>query len=68
MFDSGGPGRRDRQRPVVDRFCDYLGAGVTNIVNALAPEVILIGGGISRPGGAPAGPGAPVCGAELLRR
>ena len=35
---------------VVDRFCDYLGAGVTNIVNALAPEVILIGGGISRQG------------------
>ena len=49
VFDSADRGD-ETANAVVDRFCDYLGAGVTNIVNALAPEVILIGGGISRQG------------------
>lgn len=49
VFDAADRGD-ETANAVVDRFCDYLGAGVTNIVNALAPEVILIGGGISRQG------------------
>lgn len=32
---------------VVDRFLEYIGAGLVNIVNILDPEVIVIGGGIS---------------------
>ena len=35
---------------VVDRFCDYLAIGVSNIVNIFQPDVICIGGGISREG------------------
>ena len=35
---------------VVDRWCDYVAAGLTDIVNTLAPEKILIGGGISQQG------------------
>ena len=49
VFDAADRGD-ETANAVVDRFCDYMGAGVTNIVNALAPEVILIGGGISRQG------------------
>lgn len=32
---------------IVDRFLEYIGAGLVNIVNILDPEVIVIGGGIS---------------------
>ncbi len=32
---------------VIDRFIKYLGIGVINTINALQPEVIVIGGGIS---------------------
>lgn len=35
---------------VIDRYCEYIAAGFTDIVNALAPEMILLGGGISREG------------------
>lgn len=35
---------------VIDRYCEYLAVGASNIVNALAPEMILFGGGISRQG------------------
>lgn len=35
---------------VVDEYCRYVAAGVSNITNALAPEVILFGGGISGEG------------------
>ena len=35
---------------VIDRYCTYIAAGFTDIVNALAPEMILLGGGISREG------------------
>lgn len=49
VFDAADRGDETAQA-VVDRYCDYLGAGLVNIVNALAPEVILIGGGISRQG------------------
>jgi glucokinase len=37
-------------RAVVDRYCAYVAAGLTDLVNALAPEMILLGGGISRQG------------------
>jgi glucokinase len=35
---------------VVRQYCEYFAMGITNIVNALAPEMILVGGGISRQG------------------
>ena len=35
---------------VIDRYCEYVAAGFTDLVNALAPEMILLGGGISRQG------------------
>ena len=49
VFDAADRGDETAQA-VVDRYCDYLGAGLVNIVNALAPDVILVGGGISRQG------------------
>ena len=35
---------------MVDRYIDYLAEGVVNIVNILQPEIICIGGGISKEG------------------
>jgi len=35
---------------VIDRWCEYVAAGLTDLVNTLAPEMILLGGGISRQG------------------
>ncbi len=35
---------------VVDSFVDYLAIGVANIINVFQPEVLCIGGGISREG------------------
>ena len=35
---------------VVDRYCVYVAAGITDLVNILGPEKVLIGGGISRQG------------------
>ena len=35
---------------VIDRWCEYVAAGLTDLVNSLAPEMILIGGGVSRQG------------------
>lgn len=35
---------------VVDMYIDYLGAGLTNIVNIFQPEIICIGGGICNEG------------------
>jgi glucokinase len=37
---------------VIDRFIGYLACGVANIINALQPQVLSIGGGISREGDA----------------
>ena len=37
-------------KAVINKYCEYLALGVSNIVNALAPEMILIGGGVSRQG------------------
>lgn len=33
---------------IIDRFLEYIGAGVVNIINILDPAVIVIGGGISK--------------------
>jgi len=35
---------------VISQYCEYLAIGISNIVNALAPDMILVGGGISRQG------------------
>ncbi|MBQ7288790.1 MAG: ROK family protein [Clostridia bacterium] len=37
-------------KAVVDRFCEYVAVGATNIVNIFQPEVLCIGGGISKEG------------------
>lgn len=49
VFDAADAGDSVAQT-VVERYCEYLAVGVSNIVNALAPEMILLGGGISRQG------------------
>ena len=48
-FDAADRGDAAAQA-VVDRYCEYVAAGLTDLVNALAPERILLGGGISRQG------------------
>ncbi len=35
---------------VVDKYCDYVACGVINIINVFQPDVICIGGGISKEG------------------
>ena len=35
---------------VVDKYCDYVACGVINIINLFQPDVICIGGGISKEG------------------
>lgn len=35
---------------VVNMYIEYLGCGLTNIVNTFQPEVLLIGGGICKEG------------------
>ena len=37
-------------KAVVDRYIDYLACGIVNVINALQPEVLCIGGGISHEG------------------
>lgn len=37
-------------KKVIARWCEYVAAGLTDLVNGLAPEMILIGGGVSRQG------------------
>lgn len=37
-------------KALVDMYIDYLGCGLTNIVNTFQPEVLLIGGGICKEG------------------
>lgn len=49
VFDAADRGDTAAQR-VIDRYCEYIAAGMTDIVNALAPEMILLGGGVSRQG------------------
>lgn len=49
VFDAADQGDALAQQ-VIHRYCVYIGAGLTDLVNALAPEMILLGGGISRQG------------------
>lgn len=35
---------------VVDTYCDYLACGITNIINVFQPEILCIGGGVSKEG------------------
>ena len=35
---------------VVDQYCDYVACGVVNFINVFQPEVVCIGGGISKEG------------------
>lgn len=49
VFDAAAAGDAAAQA-VVDRYCVYVAAGVTDLVNILGPELVLIGGGISRQG------------------
>ncbi len=37
-------------KELIKRYIDYLGCGLTNIVNTFQPEMLLIGGGICREG------------------
>ena len=48
-FDAAQRGDAAAQA-VIDRYCEYVAAGLTDLVNGLAPEMILLGGGISRQG------------------
>lgn len=48
-FDAAEQGDETAQA-VIDRYCIYLGAGITDLVNSIAPEMILLGGGISSQG------------------
>ena len=37
-------------KAVVERYCDYVGVGIVNLINAIYPETVIIGGGISAVG------------------
>ncbi len=37
-------------KAVVDEYLGYLGCGITNVINAFQPEILCIGGGISKEG------------------
>ena len=37
-------------KAVVDKYCDYVACGLTNVINIFQPEIACIGGGISKEG------------------
>ena len=37
-------------KELVDRFIEYVACGLTNVINVFQPEIICIGGGVSREG------------------
>ena len=37
-------------RAVVDRYTRYLACGIVNVINVFQPQVLCVGGGISREG------------------
>lgn len=49
VFDAAEAGDKAAQA-VVAQYCVYVAAGITDLVNILGPEMVLIGGGISRQG------------------
>jgi glucokinase len=40
----------DAGKKVVDTYIDYLGCGLTNVINIFQPEILCIGGGICKEG------------------
>ncbi len=48
-FDAAKAGDLAAQK-VVDRYIEYVACGITNLINIFQPEVIVIGGGISKEG------------------
>lgn len=48
-FDAAKAGDLTAQK-VVDRYIEYVACGITNMINIFQPEVIVIGGGISKEG------------------
>ena len=55
VFDAADKGDA-AARAVVAQYCVYVAAGITDLVNILGPEMVLLGGGISRQGEALLGP------------
>ena len=49
VFDTADAGDEAAQA-VLERYYVYVAAGITDLVNILSPEMVLIGGGISRQG------------------
>lgn len=49
VFDAADAGDAAAQA-VLERYYVYVAAGITDLVNILSPEMVLIGGGISRQG------------------
>lgn len=47
IFEAAINGNQDAIN-ITDRFLEYIGAGVVNLINILDPAVIVIGGGISK--------------------
>lgn len=39
-------------KKVVDSYINYLSVGVTNVVNAIRPEAVILGGGVCAEGDA----------------
>lgn len=48
-FDAAKMGDKTAKK-IVDDFIMYLGEGITNIINAFQPEIVVLGGGISNEG------------------
>lgn len=48
-FDAAKQGDRAGQR-IVDKYIEYLGIGIANVVNLFQPEMIVIGGGVCKEG------------------
>lgn len=48
-FDAARQGDPVAQQ-VVDQYVDYLGYGISGLINIFVPEVLIVGGGISREG------------------
>ena len=49
VFDAADAGD-EAAKAVLERYYVYVAAGITDLVNILSPEMVLIGGGISRQG------------------
>ena len=49
VFDANELGD-ETAKQVIDNYIEYLACGITNVVNIFQPEVICIGGGISKEG------------------